>query len=216
MKRIFIIRHGKTAWNLEKRLQGAHADSELLTDDLTGYKQLAHYLADYHFAGVYSSPIRRATHTAEIVTQAMGLHGVHIQPLPGLTEISFGQWEGKRRDDLIAQHRELFVKLSHREDDPRLQALGMESFAAAGQRFTQALRDIAGQLGADDNALVVTHGGIGQLGIRTATGNDRLLGLKNLSTSIVAFKDGQFYLDVYNQTAYLKNVDLNEGNVSIL
>ncbi|MCI1894399.1 MAG: histidine phosphatase family protein [Lactobacillus sp.] len=215
MKRLFIIRHGKTAWNLAKRLQGAGADSQLLTADLTGYHQLARYLAAYPFTQVYTSPITRAKQTATIVTQAMGLT-LPIHSLPGLKELSFGQWEGKQRADLIATSPALFAKLSRRENDPALQALGVEDFAQARARFRQALQQIAARLGENENALVFSHGGISQLGIKAATGNENLLGLKNLSTSILAVHEHRFYLDVYNQTAYLTHTDLDEGNVSIL
>lgn len=215
MKRLFIIRHGKTAWNVAKRLQGAGADSQLLTADLTGYHQLAQYLAAYPFTQVYTSPIARAQQTATIVTEAMGLT-LPIQPLTGLKELSFGQWEGKQRADLIATSPTLFAKLSHRENDQALQALGVEDFDQARARFRQALQQIAASLGKNENALVFSHGGISQLGIKAATGNENLLGLKNLSTSILAVHEHRFYLDVYNQTAYLTHTDLDEGNVSIL
>ncbi|WP_338217796.1 histidine phosphatase family protein [Lacticaseibacillus salsurivasis] len=215
MKRLFIIRHGKTAWNVAKRLQGAGADSQLLTADLTGYHQLAQYLAAYPFTQVYTSPIARAQQTATIVTESMGL-ALPIQPLTGLKELSFGQWEGQQRADLIATAPALFAKLSRRENDPALQALGVEDFDQARSRFRQALQQIAASLGKNENALVFSHGGISQLGIKAATGNENLLGLKNLSTSILAVHEHRFYLDVYNQTAYLSHTDLDEGNVSIL
>ncbi|KRM86984.1 hypothetical protein [Lacticaseibacillus thailandensis] len=71
-------------------------------------------------------------------------------------------------------------------------------------------------LSLDWHHLIFGHGGINQLGIKELAGNEHLLGLKNLSTSIVTAYQGGFALDVYNQTAYLDHVDLNEGNVSIL
>ncbi|WP_125703044.1 histidine phosphatase family protein [Lacticaseibacillus daqingensis] len=216
MRRLFIIRHGRTQWNQEKRLQGASADSQLLTADLTGYHQLAAYLDAYPFAQVYTSPISRAAETARIVCTAMTQSLPTPQPLAGLAELSFGQWEGRKRDDLIASHRALFEKLSRRENDPGLAALGVEDFTLAQARFVAALNQIVAALSDDENALIFSHGGISQLGIRGATGNDRLLGLKNLSTSIVASVNGQLFLDVYNQTAYLDHVALDEGNVSIL
>lgn len=216
MKRLFIIRHGKTQWNLEKRLQGAGANSPLLTDDLTGYEQLARYLDQYRFAKVYASPIERAMDTAKLVTLRLSQPIDGIEAVSDLAELSFGQWEGQTRDTLIASDRELFGKLSRRENDPRLAEIGVENFDNARQRYATALQQIADELGDDENALIFSHGGISQLGIKAATGNEHLLGLKNLSTSILGVKDDGMYLDVYNQTAYLDAVDLNEGNVSIL
>ena len=216
MKRIFIVRHGKTQWNREKRLQGAGADSPLITDDITPYGQLAAYLDQYDFAAVYSSPLSRSVDSARLTMAMAGARALPIRTDVHFRELSFGQWEGRTRRELLDERPELFKLMSQRQDDFRLAALGMENFASAGQRFTAGLRQVTDALPEDGNAIVFTHGGIGQLGIRVATGNERLLGLKNLSTSIVAVRDGEFYLDVYNQTAYLTRVDLNEGNVSIL
>lgn len=214
MKRIFIVRHGKTQWNLEKRLQGAHGNSPLLLADLTDYQRLATYLAQYSFTAWYSSPIPRALATAQVVQMQLGQQAP-IQPVPDLAELGFGLWEGELRADLVARSPQLFAKLSRRENDPELAALGVEDFEQARHRFARAIYKISEQLGPDDNALVFSHGGISQLGIKTLVGNEHLLGLKNLSTSIIGFVAHQAYLDVYNQTAYLQQVDLNEGNTSI-
>ena len=217
MKRLFIVRHGRTQWNVEKRLQGASGDSPVLQDDLTSYEKLAAYLDQYRFAAAYTSPLPRAVTSGKLILTRMPHNaGLKLQPVAGLTEIGFGQWEGKKRDELVDNHLALFKKLSRRENDPGLTALGVEDFNAAGDRFARALKTIAAALPVDGNALIVTHGGIAQLGMRRLTGNDHLLGLKNLSTSLVGVVGDQYYVDVYNQTAYLPHVDLNEGNVSIL
>lgn len=217
MKRLFIVRHGRTQWNVEKRLQGASGDSPVLTDDLMPYQQLAAYLDQYPIAAAYTSPLPRAVTSAQLILARMPQHaGLSLQRVPGLTEIGFGQWEGRKRDELVADYLALFKKLSQRQNDPGLTALGVEDFLLAAARFAQACQQIAAALPLDGNALVVTHGGIAQLGMRHLTGNDHLLGLKNLSTSIVGVVNEDFYLDVYNQTAYLSHVALDEGNVSIL
>ncbi|WP_175265367.1 histidine phosphatase family protein, partial [Lacticaseibacillus nasuensis] len=46
----------------------------------------------------------------------------------GLRELSFGQWEGRARAELIAQTPELFGQLSRREYSPALAELGVEDF----------------------------------------------------------------------------------------
>ncbi|GAB2024923.1 histidine phosphatase family protein [Lactovum odontotermitis] len=219
MKRIFIIRHGKTVFNREKRLQGVGADSPLILNEqeLRKYDQLAAYLSQYHFSQAYSSPLPRARATADLILERLTNNSeLGAQTIDDLREIAYGQWEGQKREDLIKDHFSLFQKVSRRENDPELQALGIEDFRLAGQRFAAAIRRIAQNLGQDENALVFGHGGINQLGIKTLTKNENLLGVRNLSTSIVTeLTDGNFGLDVYNQTAYLDAVDLNEGNVSI-
>ncbi|TDG71154.1 hypothetical protein C5L31_001841 [Secundilactobacillus malefermentans] len=219
MKRIFIIRHGKTQWNLEKRLQGAGANSKLLLDDanLANYGRLATYLDTYQFAAAYASPIERATETARLVIEQFKNNSdLKIQQLDDLKEVSFGKWEGRSKAELMDENLELFKKLSKRQNDPELAAIGVENFTEARQRFANTIQSISAKLGPDENAVVFAHGGISQLGIKELTHNEHLLGLKNLSTSIIAENHSDFFIDVYNQTAYLQDIDLNEGNVSIL
>lgn len=216
MKRLFIVRHGKTSWNLEKRIQGSGHDIPLCADDSLGYPQLAQYLQDYQFSAIYASPLRRAVETGERTLAQFHRTTPTIQTLPDLIELGFGAFEGRTKTELITTHLELFKKMSRRENDPELLALGVEDFTLARHRFARTLRDIAAQLADNENALIFAHGGITQLGIKEVTGNEHLLGLKNLSTSILAIHEEQFFLDTYNQTAYLPHVDLDEGNVTIL
>ncbi|CUS26816.1 phosphoglycerate mutase [Paucilactobacillus oligofermentans DSM 15707 = LMG 22743] len=215
MKHIFIVRHGKTEWNIDKRLQGSHADSPLLTDRRIDYQHLAKYLDQYQFSAVYSSPLNRAKETAEVVLSKMEYPVSSIQNDSRLTEISFGQWEGRRRSQLIRDYPALFDKLSNRIDDPALETLKIENFQEAGQRFANTVKQLIAIAPEDSNILIFSHGGISQLGIQTLTNNQQIMGLKNLSTSIIGQKGNRFYLDSYNQTGYLQVVDLDEGNVSI-
>ena len=62
---IYFVRHGKTEWNLQKRFQGAHGDSPLLKQSLTDIQKLSSFLGNTKFAGIYSSPLKRARTTAE-------------------------------------------------------------------------------------------------------------------------------------------------------
>lgn len=217
MKRIFIVRHGQTKWNLEKRLQGVHGDSPILTDEtaMRNYQHLGDYLAQYSYATVYSSPLPRSLTTAKKVLHSMNQaqHPIHL--ITNLRELSFGEWEGQSRATLLADHTELFRKLSQRVDDPAFATLGMENFQQAGQRFAMVIRQLTDKMAPDTNILVFSHGGVIQLGIEQLTENQHLSGLKNLSTSIVTLKDDCFELEVYNQTGYLPMVNLDEGNVSI-
>src|SRR3954469_644487 len=72
MKRILLIRHGQTDWNVEGGWQ-AHLDEPL---NATGIKQaqaLAEYLRGRAISAIYSSDLLRARVTAEWIAQAIGL-----------------------------------------------------------------------------------------------------------------------------------------------
>ena len=58
--KLYFVRHGKTEWNLEGRLQGAKGDSPLLKESVEQVRELGHYLSDTHFDLVFSSDLPRA------------------------------------------------------------------------------------------------------------------------------------------------------------
>jgi len=85
--KLALLRHGVTAWNLEKRVQG-RIDEPLCT---LGRDQLARLalppsLIDYCW---YCSPLQRALQTANL----LGLDDVALEP--ALIEMSWGEWEGQ-------------------------------------------------------------------------------------------------------------------------
>ena len=61
--KLYFVRHGKTEWNLEGRLQGAKGDSPLLKESIEQVRELGHYLSDTHFDLVFSSDLPRAKKT---------------------------------------------------------------------------------------------------------------------------------------------------------
>jgi broad specificity phosphatase PhoE len=90
MTTIMLIRHGDTAWNVEEIFRG-RADVEL---NETGIKQaelLAKYLTDERIVALYSSPLKRALRTAEIIA---GSHHVDVIPAPELIDFDYGEWQG--------------------------------------------------------------------------------------------------------------------------
>lgn len=86
---VYLLRHGKTAWNLEGRYQG-RSDIPLCE---AGRKALKP--ADFMPAKVYVSPMKRAAETAQLL-----FPGVQTIAVPGLEEMDFGAFEGKSFQDL--------------------------------------------------------------------------------------------------------------------
>ena len=87
---LYIMRHGKTEWNALHKLQG-RTDIPL-NEEGRRMAQRAHeeYL-DTHFDLCFSSPLKRATETAEILLQG---RNVPIRTDDRLAEMYFGVYEG--------------------------------------------------------------------------------------------------------------------------
>jgi len=93
--RIAFIRHGLTEWNLHKRIQG-HTDVPLSN---TGCEQVRAWQLPEHLQlqTCYVSPLQRAQQTAEL----LGCTAVSVEPR--LTEMHWGEWEGKVPAELRAR-----------------------------------------------------------------------------------------------------------------
>lgn len=87
---LYIIRHGETDWNVEKKLQG-QSDTELNAYGVELAQVTAKALKDVRFDHIFASPLRRAYHTAQIIR---GERDVEIVTDDRLKEICFGVNEG--------------------------------------------------------------------------------------------------------------------------
>ncbi|HSI40039.1 MAG TPA: histidine phosphatase family protein [Xanthobacteraceae bacterium] len=154
-RRLFLVRHGETDWNLAGRLQGRH---DIPLNDL-GREQAAetakviHRLAgDPVPLGYVSSPLGRAAQTMAILRAELGLPPDGFRRDARFAEISFGRWEGCTWLDLRRRDPEA---VAQRDADPwHYTPPGGESYAALTVRAVEAL----GELDAD--TVVVTHGGV--------------------------------------------------------
>jgi broad specificity phosphatase PhoE len=90
--RLYMIRHGETDWNVERRFQG-QTDTELNANGQAQAQAVAERLAalDAPFTALYASPLKRTMQTAETIAHRLGLT---IQPAPEIKEIHCGEWEG--------------------------------------------------------------------------------------------------------------------------
>jgi probable phosphoglycerate mutase len=86
--RVFLIRHGETAWSLARKHTGV-TDIPLTDDGRAVAQRLAPVLAKQHFALVLSSPRQRALETARVAGLADA-----AQIDPDLAEWDYGEYEG--------------------------------------------------------------------------------------------------------------------------
>lgn len=108
--RLFLIRHGETDWNVEGRYQG-QADPPLNDQGLRQARSLARRLQGRGLEVLYTSPLLRASATAEILS---GLLGVPLRVDARLMEINLGRWQGRLATDIACEDSDLFRRW-HRE-----------------------------------------------------------------------------------------------------
>ena len=132
-----LIRHGQTDWNVEGRWQG-QADPPLNDRGREQARCVAEYQRRYGFAALYSSDLRRAMETAEVIGAEMGLD---VIPEPRLREINLGRWQRMLSADIQVQYPDEF-RLWH--ESPLLAAPppSGESVVTLTARVLEAVNEI--------------------------------------------------------------------------
>lgn len=94
---IYIVRHGETLWNKEKRLQG-RTDIDLNENGRDLARQTGEALMDTAIDRIYASPLRRAKETAELIRNG---REIELRTDDRLKELCFGSYEGQNFSELI-------------------------------------------------------------------------------------------------------------------
>lgn len=145
MKKLLLIRHGLTAWNLEKRYLGI-SDQPLCPQ---GIDQLKHLVLP-PCRRVFTSPLTRCRESARLL-----FPGQETTVIPDLGECDFGQFEGKTAAEL-AETPAYAAWL----DSACLGPIpGGEDVTAFKARTCRAFAGAAESLSADDLGAFVIHGG---------------------------------------------------------
>jgi probable phosphoglycerate mutase len=155
---IVLVRHGETDWNRERRFQG-HADTPLNEAGRLQALELADTLRDERLAAIYTSPLQRASETARIVADELGLEA---RELEAMREIDVGDWQGMTVDAVK-------TRFPDRADVAwRSGWQNGETHEELAERVVPALLDL-GRLHPDDRVLVVTHAGPIRAALTAAT-----------------------------------------------
>lgn len=153
--KLYILRHGETAWNRERRLQG-RSDVELNENGRRLAKETAEGMKDIPFDLVFTSPLSRAKETAALV---LGDRTVPVIEDERIIEISFGKNEGK-----------CWRKTEDYEGDPNMYHFfnqpdlyqpveGAETLMQLAERTADFMKDICSRPELQDKTILVsTHG----------------------------------------------------------
>jgi broad specificity phosphatase PhoE len=149
---LILIRHGQTSANLDGVWHGS-VDTELSERGLKQAARAGAHLKEHHSdaRALYSSPLKRARDTAEIIGSRLGLE---VRLDRDLREYDLGSWEGKSYAELYKTHR----LWHHMRTDPHFAPHGGESPRQVTDRITAALCRIA-DAHPEQRVIVVAHGG---------------------------------------------------------
>ena len=201
MTKVYVVRHGQTAWNLEEVFRG-RMDIPL---DETGKKEVhlaGKALKDETLHAIYSSPLSRSMETAENIAK---FQNIEVKPLEAIIDISYGEWEGvslaevqKKYPDLCA----LWLKEPHKVRFPN-----GESLEQVRVRTQNAIENLL-EKHENDNIALVAHR------VPNKVISCALLGIDNsnfwriqqdtASTNLFIYKKGQWIISYLNDTSYLK------------
>jgi probable phosphoglycerate mutase len=162
--RICLVRHGETAWNADRRLQG-HTDIPLNDTGLAQARATAASLADERFDAAYSSDLTRARQTAEAIAACCGLAPGFDA---GLRERHYGGFQALTYDEARTRFPADYQRFENRDPDFVFPE-GGESLRNFAGRIQTALEQIA-RTHRGGTVLVVTHGGVLDIAHRLATG----------------------------------------------
>ena len=152
---IYFLRHGQTDNNREGRMQG-RVDIPLNETGRAQARCVARRLKSISFDAVYSSPLRRAVETAQIVT---GLPTQEINIEPRAIELGFGIWDNRLHAELEKETEQFDILWD--ETDKYVPPQGAEPLEDLMTRVHAMLQELAARH-AGGRILVTTHGGVQQ------------------------------------------------------
>ncbi|MGU7783673.1 histidine phosphatase family protein [Burkholderia sp. PU8-34] len=215
---ILFIRHGETAWNRIKRIQG-HIDIPLAESGLAQAQRLAARLARDARDGarvdaIYSSDLMRAQQTAQPAADALGLPLVLRE---GLRERAYGIFQGHDSAEIEARFPDAYAAWQTR--DPGFEPEGGESQRVFYHRVLHALEPIVAAHPGGRIACVA-HGGVLDCVYRFANALDldapRNYQLLNTSINVVDYVDGRANVVQWADISHLNEASDDDGYSRVL
>lgn len=153
---LYIVRHGETLWNKDKRLQG-HADIELNDYGRELARKTGEALMDTRIDVIYSSPLIRAYETANLIRNG---RNIELKTDDRLKELSFGCYEGANFSELIRDPKLTFQYFFKQPQlyEPAADGETLEHLIARAGDFMQAV--IEPLAASCERVMIVAHGAL--------------------------------------------------------
>jgi len=148
---IIFLRHGQAKNNIERILTGRTPGVPLTEKGIDQAEKAAKFLEHMNISAIYSSPIERAKHTAEIV----GKHNsIDVTIDDRLIELDMGKFTGVPYDEIFTSHGNVFMKFYNGELE--IAHNGVETFSEVKKRILGIVDHVI-EKHPDQNVVLVTH-----------------------------------------------------------
>jgi broad specificity phosphatase PhoE len=202
MAKLILVRHGETVWNVEKIYRG-RADVNLDEVGIEQAELLGKYLSNWELEAIYSSPLRRALDTANIIAHYQKIV-VHIAE--GLIDFDYGEWQS-----LPEQEAKGLYPTLHNEwhNNPhKVKMPGGESLEDVRRRAIEVVSDVLSKY--QGSVVLVSHRVVNKVLICSLLGldNSYFWNIKQDVGGITIFNyvDGRFVLTRHNDISHLREL----------
>lgn len=204
MSRLLLVRHGITEYNSTRRFAG-YSDIVMSADGYRQVERLRDRLVNERIDTIYSSDLKRAVATAEVISRD---RTVDIVACPELREINYGDAEGLTFQEISHKYPELAELITNY--DLQLEFPGGESFSGFITRTCALIDRLNEQLLDERTTLIVSHSGplrtliCHLLGIGQS--HWRKFRIDNASLSIIETFPKRVILSLLNDTFHLREL----------
>ena len=200
MTEIILARHGETEWNVGEIVRG-RIDIELNETGIRQAELLSDYLSGVKVDAIYSSPLKRAVKTAEVMASPRKLE---VRTTSGLIDLNFGQWQGLSRQEVKHKYGKLYTEWTDSPERVRMPA--GESLNDVRQRATGVVDKLIARYGG--TVILVSHRVVNKVLICALLGLDNShfwnIGQDTCGITTFSYENGRFILTEHNNTSYLK------------
>jgi 2,3-bisphosphoglycerate-dependent phosphoglycerate mutase len=99
MAKLICVRHGQSQWNKENRFTG-WVDIELSEIGIEEAREAGEILKGYHFYKIFTSALKRAIKTAEIIAEITNQQDIEIIKNEALNERHYGELQGLNKAEI--------------------------------------------------------------------------------------------------------------------
>lgn len=151
---IYLIRHASTEWN-EKQLWQGVVDTELSVNGINQAKGIAKYFLDSDIKVdiIFSSPMKRALQTAQIIASNIDFSIQEIKTDPRLRECEIVLWNGKNIEEI---KRDCYHEFLTWQNNLHSSVKGAESLGSVQKRMLDFFQENMVHF-ANKNVIIVSH-----------------------------------------------------------